>query len=139
MTLPPADTRVLGSCSPTDAEAAALRAASEQLLLAASGQVLAATVALLVPARPVAAFGCLLGGLTAYHACDVLWTLVACHDNARRVLAFHYWLYFVMLAWCLSWASSSPSFESLSSLAAMVCTVAPPHEASPTRSRFSAC
>ncbi|RCV20653.1 hypothetical protein SEVIR_4G072100v4 [Setaria viridis] len=98
MTLPRADdSRLLGSCAPTEAEAAGLRVASEKLLLAASAQVLAGTAALLVPARPVAAFGCLLGWLTSYHATDVLWMLVACHGHAHGVLAFHFWVFFIML------------------------------------------
>ncbi|CAN6191118.1 unnamed protein product [Urochloa humidicola] len=100
MTLPtaPGNARLLGSCVPTDDEAAYLHAASEKLLLAASGQVLGATVALLVPARPVAALGCVLGWLTAYHANEVLWMLVSClSGRVRGVLAFHYWLFFVLL------------------------------------------
>ncbi|CAN6215067.1 unnamed protein product [Urochloa humidicola] len=103
MTLPtapgPGNARLLGSCVPTDDEAAYLRAASEKLLLAASGQVLGATVALLVPARPVAALGCVLGWLTAYHANEVLWMLVSCLSSrgVHGVLAFHYWLFFVLL------------------------------------------
>ncbi|CAN6202506.1 unnamed protein product [Urochloa humidicola] len=97
MTLPPGDAHLLGSCAPTDDEAADLRAASEQLLVAASGQVLGATVALLVPACPVAAFGCLLGWFTSYHASDVLWLLVSCHGHVHGVLAFHYWLFFVLM------------------------------------------
>jgi hypothetical protein len=39
------------ACAPTAAEATALRAASEQLLVFAAAQVLGATTALLVPAR----------------------------------------------------------------------------------------
>ncbi|RCV20652.1 hypothetical protein SETIT_4G074200v2 [Setaria italica] len=97
MTLPPADSRILGSCAPTDAEAAGLRAASEKLLLAASAQVLGATVALLVPARPVAVSGCFLGSLTASRAYDVLWMLVACHGHVHGALAAHCWVFFVLL------------------------------------------
>ncbi|CAL5036825.1 unnamed protein product [Urochloa decumbens] len=97
MALPPADARVLGSCAPTDDEAAYLRAASEHLLVAASGQVLGATVALLVPACPVAVFGCVLSSFTSYRAIDVLWILVSCHGHVHGVLAFHYWLFFVLM------------------------------------------
>lgn len=82
---------------PTDAEVAGLRAASEYLLLAASAQVLAATMALLVPAWPVAVLGSLVGCLTAYRATDVLWMLVACHDSPHGALAFHFWLYYAVL------------------------------------------
>nr|TKW20224.1 hypothetical protein SEVIR_4G071900v2 [Setaria viridis] len=98
MTLPPADSRLLGSCAPTDAEAARLRAASELLLLAASAQVLGATVALLVPAQVFAASGFLLGVLTAYRASDVVWKLVmACHGHVHGAFAFHYWLFVAVL------------------------------------------
>jgi hypothetical protein len=76
---------------------ARLRTASEYLLLAASTQMLAATMGLLVPAWPVAVFGALLGLLTSYHATDVLAMLVTCHDSAPGALAFHLWLFFVVL------------------------------------------
>jgi hypothetical protein len=83
-----------GTCAPTDDEVADLRAASEKLLLAASSQVLAATAALLVPVRPVAAFGCVLAWPTSYHATDVLWMLVACDGEIHGVLAFHFWFFY---------------------------------------------
>lgn len=94
--------RLQGACAPTDAEVAGRRTASEQLLLAASTQVLAATTGLLVPARPVAVFGCVLGFLTAYRATDVLWMLFACHDTAYGALAFHYGLFYVVLCVALA-------------------------------------
>ncbi|CAN6165091.1 unnamed protein product [Urochloa humidicola] len=107
MTLPPGNTRLLGSCVPTtDDDAADLRAAfeklmaaeAEKLLVAAAGQVLGAMVALLVPVPPVAVFGCVLGGFTSYHANAVLWTmLVSCHGSVHGVLAFHYWLFAVLM------------------------------------------
>ncbi|CAN6202522.1 unnamed protein product [Urochloa humidicola] len=99
MTLPPGDARLLGSCgAQTGDEAADMRAASKHLLLAASAQVLAGTVALLVPARPVAAFGSELGWITGYHAADVLWMLVACRGHVHGLLAFHYWIFFVLIS-----------------------------------------
>nr|CAB3485253.1 unnamed protein product [Digitaria exilis] len=88
--LPPADSHSLE-------EAADLRAASQQLLLAASAQVLGATAAWLVPAPLFAAPGCLLGGLTAYRADEVIWQLVACHGHVHGAASFHYWLFVVVL------------------------------------------
>ncbi|KAF8703994.1 hypothetical protein HU200_031475 [Digitaria exilis] len=87
----------LGTCAPTEEEAADLRAASQQLLLAASAQVLGATAAWLVPAPLFAAPGCLLGGLTAYRADEVIWQLVACHGHVHGAASFHYWLFVVVL------------------------------------------
>jgi len=69
-----------GACAHAD-QVAALRTASQRLLLAASAQVLAATMGFLVPARPVAFFAYIVGWLTAGPATDVLWMLVACHDS----------------------------------------------------------
>lgn len=86
------------ACAPlNDSEAADLRTTSEYLLLAASAQVLVATMGLLVPARPVAAFGCLVGCLTAYRATDLLWMLFACHGTAHGAFAFHFWIFFGVL------------------------------------------
>ncbi|KAF8702831.1 hypothetical protein HU200_032665 [Digitaria exilis] len=86
-----------GTCAPTEEEAADLRAASQQLLLAASAQVLGATAALLVPAPLFAAPGCLLGVLTANRADDVIWQLVACHGHVHGAASFHYWLFVVVM------------------------------------------
>ncbi|CAN6208682.1 unnamed protein product [Urochloa humidicola] len=98
MALPPAGSRVLGRCAPTDAEAAGLRAASEMLLLSASAQVLAALAALLTPAAPpVAYFAFAAGGLPAYRAVGVVWFLVACHGRVRGELALHFWFFFAVL------------------------------------------
>ncbi|CAN6179318.1 unnamed protein product [Urochloa humidicola] len=98
MALPPADSRILGSCAPTDAEAAALREASELLLLSASAQVLASVAALLAPAAaPIAYFAYALGWLTAYRAVDVVSMLVSCHGGASGALAFHFWFFFAVL------------------------------------------
>jgi hypothetical protein len=86
-----------GSCAPTDAEAADLRAGSEKLLLAASAQVLGATVALLAPARASAVSGCFLGLFTAYRAMDVFEMLVACHGDVHGAMAAHYWVLFIVM------------------------------------------
>ena len=84
--------RIQGSCAPTDAEAAGLRAGSERLLRAAAAQVLASTVALLVPARPCAIAATALAALTAYRASAVLLTLAACHGHvhARSAHGLHF-------------------------------------------------
>ncbi|XP_066396560.1 uncharacterized protein [Miscanthus floridulus] len=101
MTLPAADSRLLelGACVPTTlAEMAGLRTASQGLLLAASTQVLAATMGLLVPARLVAVFAYILGWFTADHSTDVLQMLVACHGTtADDDIWSHYRLFRVML------------------------------------------
>jgi hypothetical protein len=75
-----------------------LRTASQGLLLAASTQVLAATMGLLVPARLVAFFAYILGWFTAGHAADVLQMLVACHGTtADEDISSHYGLFLVVL------------------------------------------
>jgi len=86
-----------GACAPTDAEAAALRAASEQLLLAAAAQVLGATTAVLLPVTLVTIFSTLLGWMTGYVASQVMWMLVACHGRVDAVLAIYYCLFVAML------------------------------------------
>ena len=67
-------------------------AGSEMLLLAAAAQVLASTVALLVPARPCALAATALAALTAYRASAVLLALAACHGHvhARGAHALHF-------------------------------------------------
>ncbi|CAN6191106.1 unnamed protein product [Urochloa humidicola] len=92
MALPPADTRILGSCAPTDEEAGGLREASELLLLSASAQVLAS-----VAAPPFAYFAYLSGWLTAHRAVDVVSMLVSCHGGTSGALAFHFWFFFAVL------------------------------------------
>ncbi|CAN6191109.1 unnamed protein product [Urochloa humidicola] len=122
MTLPPGNARLLGSCVPTtDDDAADLRAAleklmaaaAEKLLVAASGQVLGATVALLLPVRPVAFFACVLGGFTSLprqrSAVDDarllprLWS-TACSPSTTGSSSSS-------CGWCSSSAAASPSFE----------------------------
>ena len=91
-----------GACAHAD-QVAALRTASQRLLLAASAQVLAATMGVLVPARPVAFFAYIVGWLTAGPATDVLWMLVACHDStAHDELSFHYRLFRFLLCAALA-------------------------------------
>ncbi|KAJ1258042.1 hypothetical protein BS78_10G043700 [Paspalum vaginatum] len=101
MALPPADSssrlHPMGACVPTDAEAASLPAASMELLLAASAQVLAATVALRVPATPVNLGGWLMGGQTAFLAVDVLGTLASCHGRLYNGLAVNYCIVYAMV------------------------------------------
>jgi hypothetical protein len=106
-----------------------LRAASDKLLLAASGQVVGAAVALLVPAPAVAFSGCVLGSLTGYRALDVLWMLVSCHGHVHGALAAHYWVFFV-LVWVLRAAPGHRRLpRSRSLLAAMPCLLACKQEA----------
>ncbi|OQU75633.1 hypothetical protein SORBI_3K044415 [Sorghum bicolor] len=82
---------------PTEAEAAALRAASEELLLAAAAQVLGATTAVLLPACKLATiFATLLGSMTGYCASDVLWLLVACHGYVHGDLRVYYGFFVAM-------------------------------------------
>ncbi|XP_066373524.1 uncharacterized protein [Miscanthus floridulus] len=92
----------LGACAHAD-QVAALRTASQRLLLAASAQVPAATMGVLVPARPVAFFAYFVGWLTAGPATDVLWMLVACHDStAHDEFSFYYRLFRFLLCAALA-------------------------------------
>ncbi|WVZ82499.1 hypothetical protein U9M48_029754 [Paspalum notatum var. saurae] len=77
---------------PTDAEAAELRAASMELLLAASAQVLAATVARRVQATPVNLAAWVQGGQTGFRAIAILGALASCHGHLHGAVAVYYWI-----------------------------------------------
>jgi hypothetical protein len=84
--------RLQGACPPSEAEAAALSAASRLLLVFAAVQVLGATTALLVPARRVAIFLSVVGWHTGYRAARVLRMLFECHGRLDAELVICYWM-----------------------------------------------
>uniref|UniRef100_A0A0A8ZJV2 Uncharacterized protein n=1 Tax=Arundo donax TaxID=35708 RepID=A0A0A8ZJV2_ARUDO len=90
------DSRFLGPCAPTDAEAADLRATSALLLMSGAAQALAATLALLVPKRAPTFLACVVASRADYLANDVIRMVVGCHGHVQGALAVHYCLLVAM-------------------------------------------